>query len=170
MKNLAFTNASGGVSVIHPAAKEDLETTLGVLTDEQYSNRVLADNLREGVITAETQLYEVDDSSLPDREFRNAWILEDGSITHDLEKARAIQLERIRLAREPKLAELDQQYMLSLEQGNTTAIAEIVSQKQVLRDITEPLKVAELTSIEDVKEAFPDVLKADENDQPTDGD
>jgi len=78
-----------------------------------------------------------------------------------MEPATYIDLRKRLIDRHPVLAqkilELDKKFMLALERGQDTS--SIVSAKQELRDITEPLKNAVLTSIEDVKGAFPAKLK-----------
>lgn len=152
MKKIAYTRADGGVSIVIPAPKEALEKVLGPLTDEQYESHV-----RERSIPADaTNVMDVEDESfLIDREFRDAWTSDGKVITHDLEKARKIQLERIRAAREPKLATLDKEFMLAIEKGDEAKRSEIVASKQQLRDITEPLKALQPASIEDIKAAFP---------------
>ena len=50
----------------------------------------------------------------------------------DMAKAKEIHKEKIRLAREPKLAELDIEFQKALETGASTT--DIVSKKQALRD------------------------------------
>ena len=50
----------------------------------------------------------------------------------DMAKAKEIHRQKIRDAREPKLAELDVEFQRALETGESTA--DIVSKKQALRD------------------------------------
>lgn len=50
------------------------------------------------------------------------------------EKAEVATLTRLRLEREPRLAELDVQFMRALEAGEDTSA--IVVQKQAVRDVT----------------------------------
>lgn len=50
------------------------------------------------------------------------------------EKAEAVALTRLRLEREPRMTELDMQFMRALEAGKDTSV--IVVQKQALRDVT----------------------------------
>lgn len=50
------------------------------------------------------------------------------------EKAEAATLNRLRLEREPRLAELDVQFMRALEAGEDTST--IAAQKQAVRDVT----------------------------------
>ena len=53
-------------------------------------------------------------------------------IKTDMVKAKEIHKARIRLAREPKLAELDIEFQKALETGASTT--DIVAKKQALRD------------------------------------
>lgn len=149
-----YTRPDGGVSIVYPVTKEQIEKQLGALTDEQYEAHV-----RERSIPIDAvNVTEVDDADIPsDREFRDAWKQLDAKIDFDLEKAKAIQLNRVRAAREPKLVELDKQFMFAIERGEDTK--EIVAQKQKLRDITEPLKALAPSSIDDIKNGFPGELK-----------
>ena len=156
MKKIAYTRADGGVSIVYPVAKEQIEKVLGPLTEEQYEAHV-----RERSIPSDAlNVHDFNDESfLADREFRDAWVSDGKTISHDLEKARDIQLKRIRLAREPKLEALDKEFMLAVEKGDDSKRNEAAAAKQALRDITEPLKALVPTSIEDIKAAFPAELK-----------
>lgn len=153
MNKFAYINKNGQLCLVIPALKEDLEKVLGPLSDEQYEAHIIERSIPKG-----TSFSQIMDADIPtSREFRDAWQLENGTITYDLEKARNIQLDKIRAARVPKLVKLDEEFMRALEKG--TLPEELVAKKQVLRDITEPLKVMVLKSIEDVEGAFPDELK-----------
>lgn len=155
MKKLLYTRPDdGGVTIVIPAAKEKMEEILGPLSDAQYESHVRSRSIPVDAIN----VVELDESSLPDREFRNAWKQNGATIDFDLIKAKNIQLERIRLARAPKLDELDKEFMLALEQGDDVKKAEIVAAKQALRDITEPLKSLNPSSIDDIKASFPESL------------
>jgi hypothetical protein len=68
------------------------------------------------------------------RTFRNAWRLEGDVIAVDMDLAREIAREKIRMARAPVLASLDVQYMRATEVG--TDAGPIIESKQWLRDIT----------------------------------
>lgn len=148
-----FTRVDGGVTVIHGMPKSDIEKMLGTLTDEAYENHVYERSIPKDA----KNVAKITIDELPDREFRDAWVHDGKFFDHDLDKAREIQLEKIRKAREPKLVELDKEFMIALETGAPSE--EIVAKKKILRDITEPLKNAVLTSIDDVRKAFPDALK-----------
>ena len=69
-----------------------------------------------------------------ERTFREGWEAnaDTGVISVNMEKAKDIWRDKIRLAREPELAKLDTAFMKAQETGaDTTAI---VAQKQALRD------------------------------------
>lgn len=156
MKKIAYTRLDGGVSIVIPAPKEALEKVLGPLTDEQYEAHVR----KRSIPTDAINVHDVEDESfLTDREFRDAWISNGSAILHNLEKAKDIQLKRIRLARESKLEVLDKEFMLAIERGDDVAKLKVTADKQTLRDITEPLKALVPISIEDIRAAFPAELK-----------
>lgn len=163
MNLIAYTNIDGATHIVNAASKVSIHRDLkranpefpDVWSDEDF-NAFVKSKLPQNA----ANIIELTLEDLPsDREFRNAWDIQDAKIGYDLEKARGIQLERIRAARAPVLAELDKQFIIAQETQDAAALAEIVSKKQSLRNITEPLKTAILTSIDDVKAVFPDELK-----------
>lgn len=74
----------------------------------------------------------------------------------NIEKAKAIHLDKFRAARAPKLAKLDIDFMKAVEANDEAKKAEIVAAKQALRDVT-------LTTLPDdlagIKATWPDILK-----------
>jgi len=71
-------------------------------------------------------------------------------------KAKAIWKNKWREARKPLLASLDIEFMKAVESGDSTKQAEIVAQKQALRDVTKtPIPG---TSPEEIKLVWPSVL------------
>jgi hypothetical protein len=68
-------------------------------------------------------------------------------ITINLEKAKGIKKDMLRADRKPLLDKLDIDYMKAIEQGQDTA--EIVAEKQRLRDITKLTDA--VTSVEELK-------------------
>lgn len=69
-------------------------------------------------------------------------------ITINLNKAKEITKERLRLERKPLLEALDVQFQRALETGADTS--EIVAEKQRLRDVTAQADVA--TTIDQLKQ------------------
>jgi hypothetical protein len=78
------------------------------------------------------------------------------SIRINIDKAKAMTLERLRLERAPKLAALDVAFMRAVEQGDTDAQKAIAAQKQALRDVTKVALPDDLNALKDFK---PDILK-----------
>ena len=91
MKRIIFQNESGGVSVIIPS---------GELSIEQVAKK----DVPAGVP------YEiVDVSEVPsDRTFRDAWVMGDCCIDHDLDKCKAIGHDRRRAARAEEFTPYDE--------------------------------------------------------------
>lgn len=159
MNKIAYTNPTEGITcIVIPAPKEKIEKVVGKLTDEEYEAHVRALSIPADAIN----VMDVADADLPIKdEFRNSWVIMNGKVDHDLSKAKDIQLKRVRLAREPKLLDLDKQYMLAEEKGDLTAKANVAAQKQALRDITQPLKDMEPKNIDEIRLAFPEILRSD---------
>lgn len=86
-----------------------------------------------------------------DREFRNAWCDETPTKTVDIDlaKAKEIALAKLRKDRDVTLAELDKQTVIAVGKGDEAARILIESQKQELRDATEPLKRVSATGYND---------------------
>jgi hypothetical protein len=68
-------------------------------------------------------------------------------ITVDIAKAKNIWKEKIRKAREPKLAALDIEFMKAQEAGSDTST--IVAKKKELRDF--PTQVDSATTVDEIK-------------------
>lgn len=155
-KNIVYTRASdGGVSIVLPMDKSTIEKVLGPMTDEQYEQHIWEKGVPQDAITP----ISVDESDFPEeKDFWDALKQDGKKLIFDLDKAKNIQLDRVRIAREPKLLELDKQFMLALEKGEDTK--NIAAEKQALRDITEPLKNLSASNIDDIKNAFPESLKS----------
>ena len=113
---IIFSNTNGGVSVCVPTGELPIEA-------------VLAKDAPSGAII-------VDDATLPqaDNDFFDAWELANGSVSVNLDKAKAMTKTRLRAEREPLFQAQDVLFQRALEShGDTTAI---VAEKQRLRDVT----------------------------------
>ena len=113
---IIFSNANNGVSVCVPTGELPIEA-------------VLAKDAPSGAII-------VDDATLPqaDNDFFDAWELANGSVSVNLDKAKAMTKTRLRAERAPLFAAQDVLFQRALESnGDTSAI---VAEKQRLRDVT----------------------------------
>ena len=117
MQVIIFSNANNGVSVCVPTGELPIEA-------------VLAKDAPSGAII-------VDDATLPQGDgasFFDAWELANGSVSVNLDKAKAMTKTRLRAEREPLLQAQDVLFQRALESnGDTSAI---VAEKQRLRDVT----------------------------------
>jgi hypothetical protein len=99
--------------------------------------------LSRGDIPADWEIVAINIELPTDREWRNAWewTTRDPVIDISLTAARQITKVRIRQERAPLMAALDVQFQRALETSADTA--EIVSEKQRLRDITMQIDTCE---------------------------
>lgn len=98
----------------------------------------------------------VEDLSGIDSDYFNAYEFhpEDGAEVN-IDKAKAIHLDKWRAARAPKLASLDIAYTRADEAGDPAKKTEIAAQKQALRDVTKtPLP----DNLSDLKAVWPSIL------------
>ena len=100
--------------------------------------------------------YKIVDSVDIDSDYFNAYEFDaETGAKINIEKAKAIHLDKFRAARTPKLAKLDIDFMKAVEANDETKKAEIVAAKQALRDVT-------LTPLPDdlggIKSTWPSVL------------
>jgi len=101
--------------------------------------------------------YKIVSSLNIDNDYFNAYEYDetDGANVN-LEKAKAIHKDKWRVARAPKLAKLDIDFMKAVEAGDAQKQSEIATQKQALRDVTNtPL---DGTTLEEIKAVWPAIL------------
>ena len=75
-------------------------------------------------------------------------------ITIDINKAKEVWKDKIRVARKPVLEKLDVDFMRATEQGTDTT--SIVNDKQTLRDL--PSQVDTATTTDEIKAVWNDML------------
>ena len=73
----------------------------------------------------------------------------------NIEKAKAIHLDKFRAARAPKLSALDIEYMKAVESNDEAKKAAVAADKQALRDVTMTTLPDDLTGI---KATWPEIL------------
>jgi len=144
MNRLSFSRPDGGVSFFdnpHSIDPDALEAHLRRKTPNAAGGfyQAVSDDWIRGA--------DVGDSEIPtDRTFRNAWEDNNG-IKVNILKAKDITKNRLRIERKPLLEAQDVAFQRALETGASTA--EIVKEKQRLRDITK--QVDTLTSLDELK-------------------
>ena len=116
MQVIIYTNETGNVSVTVPTGEISIEE---VLAKDCPLNAIIVDN-----------------SELPEEynDLFNAWELVEGKVVVNLDKAKVITKERLRIERTPLMLVQDVAYSRATETGaDTTAI---IAEKNRLRDIT----------------------------------
>ena len=130
MKVIVYTNSNGNISVCYPTGEIPIED-------------VLKKDCPKGAFI-------IDSSELPEEhnEFFNAWKLDNNNkVFVDINKAKEITKDRLRVERKPLLEAQDVLFQRALESNTDTSA--IVAEKQRLRDIT---KLAdEATTLEELK-------------------
>ena len=111
---IIYPNESGGVSVIHPTGELSIE-------------EVAAKDVPEGVP------YEiVEDNAIPsDRTFRNAWVMGERAVKHDLARCKAIAHDRRRAARAEEFAPFDEVIAKQIPGADTKKVE---AERQKIRD------------------------------------
>lgn len=94
-------------------------------------------------------------NELPDIYFQEAWKFDNFEISIDIDKAKQIQFEKFRKARDPILKKLDIEFMKAVESGDKKIQKSIASKKQELRDIT---SINLSNNLDEIKNTWPDVL------------
>jgi hypothetical protein len=75
-------------------------------------------------------------------------------INVNMDKARDIHREKIRAARNPKLAAKDVDFMRAVEAGDTDTQATVAAEKQALRDATAAAAIDAATTPDELKAAW----------------
>jgi hypothetical protein len=100
--------------------------------------------------------YKIVDSLDLDNDYFNAYdYSEESGAEVNIDKAKAIHLDKFRAARKPLLSKLDVDYMKAIEVEDSVAASAIAVQKQELRDIT---KIELPDTLPEIKETWPEIL------------
>lgn len=127
-KVLIIERADGGVSVMHPSPEKILRlgSAEAVLESEIIRGRVPDDAISHKIVEI---------SVLPNRTFRDAWGYSGGAIIEDMPKARIIHMDRIKIVRDAKLLEENENLEAAIDAGDTTEEAAVRSRRQTLRNL-----------------------------------
>lgn len=106
-------------------------------------------------VPADTEYAIVDDLGDLDNEYFDAFEYGNLGLRCDIDKAKAIHLDKFRAARTPLLQKLDVDYMKAIEVEDHSAAAAIALKKQELRDIT---KIELPSTLPEIKAVWPEIL------------
>lgn len=163
-KKIVYTNSEGNCSVVSMApdmfnpesgTRKNLEAQgITFATDEEVMAFIIKKSIPEG-----TTYKIIDATALPaDRTFREAWTVATDKVKEDLEKAKIIHLNRLRVIRNKQLDKTDILLMKAQEQGTEEDVATLKTDRQALRDMPETTDLSTITKIKDLKEVMPEVL------------
>ena len=80
---LAYNNSDGVACIVYAVPKERIELELGLMTDAEYRDHVIARSIPPGVAYVKLS----DKWTPPPREQRNAWTVRAGKVEIDAAKA-----------------------------------------------------------------------------------
>lgn len=122
----ALTKTDGTVSIMHTLDGDGIEAELAKWPAE----------LRAEIVSH----VEISQADIPqDRQFRNAWVLNNGKVEPDYNKSITLTEERLRFERNGKLEELDKEQLIAIGAGDEARRQEIEAEKQVYRDLFDGL-------------------------------
>jgi hypothetical protein len=95
---------------------------------------------------------EINDSDMPDRTYRNAWITKGNKkIEHDMTKAKEIHKDLLRQFRNCYFARLDTEFQKAVDTNDEEKKLNISKKRQELRDVTLHPAIEKAKTIEDLK-------------------
>jgi len=152
-KVIIYTRPDGGLSVCVPVISRDDPKDF---TAEQALQRALAKDVPANAASVQV----VEHTAVPsDRTFRNAWRQTGPTVGCDMPKAVEIWQQKIREARAPILAKLDEEYLRADEVGDNAKKKQIADKKAALRNATEDPRIFTAKTPEELKAVWPEVLK-----------
>lgn len=147
-KIIAINLKSGGVAIMH-VLKKDADLEKEVLKWDSYVDPADGKTKQKNSFESYSEITEKDIPT--DRTFRAAWKTDSkGKFKVDMQEARKIQMNKIRLKRDEKLKELDIETLRGVD---------VQKEKQALRDIPQTFSLDEITDPEELKNKFPKELK-----------
>ena len=139
MSEVILYEHEGGIAVSVPAPNVDIQTVIARDIPQDCDYNI------------------VDSAKLPnDRTFRGAWTMD---CTVDMDKAKDIWIDQIRIVRNERLKELDIEWMKAMENGENKEASNIAAVKQALRDVTERKDIHNCKTVASLKKYWPQVLE-----------
>ena len=162
-KVIVIKNSDGSVGIVVPAPEmfdgesrtRKILAEQNILTGENSEEKILEWIIKKDVPVGASYRI-IDRSQLPaDRTFRDAWTDDFPTETVDInmEKARAIHMDKIRTARNKALAKLDAEHRKA--SGDVSKQAEIDAKAQILRDIPSTFDLSIANTIDELKSLWP---------------
>lgn len=157
VQKIAITRGDGGVSIMAFV----VEGRGGILPEgavwfsdgvwvREPSDKNIESEVRKVVPAFESWRRISDDEVPADRTFRDA-LVDNGTLEHDIEKAREIHRDALRHERAKVFPDLDVAWMRAFASGDGKAAQAIEDQRQALRDVTADQRIDAAVSVEELK-------------------
>lgn len=101
--------------------------------------------------------YAVVGDVLSDRYFRDAWSLSENGLVVDFDKAKDVQMRKIRAARDSALKKLDKEIIKVIGQDDKVSVIE--TKRQALRDLPQNVDFGGIKSTDELKTVWPTELE-----------
>ena len=134
---------------------EDFEGLHVVIPSPDWAGTL--EELAKSVAPEDCQIVE-DDIIPADRTFRNAWKAGGGGIAVDLDKAKQIWADKLRLERKPLFEKNDIALMDAVTSGDTAAKQAAIEMRDALRDLPEHPDIENAATPDELKALTIDVL------------
>jgi hypothetical protein len=161
---IAITRQDGGVSIMSfvtlgrgTVLPDGAEWAREGLWFRQPSDQNIQNEVARAVPDA-TGWHRITEADIPaDRTFRDALVHVDGTLKHDVQRAKAVVLRNVRHLRAHKLDELDREFNravgVNVMTGDGSAAREVETRRQALRDLPATLALDQHTTIEGLRAA-----------------
>ena len=104
-----------------------------------------------------------EDLTLGFYQYQNSYYIDQNILKYDINIAKQIHIDRIRILRDAKFAPLDVAFMRAVERGDVAKQQEIAAEKQKLRDITAHPAIDAATTLEELRDLTIDMLLSSTN-------
>ena len=141
--------------------KKEIPESYAFLEDGQFKVVTLAEETigsfakRVGLTKSEFTSVTAQDITA---DFFNAYEIKSGKISCNIEKAKKIKMDNLRIVRSEKFKKLDTEYIIALEVGDEVVKKEISQEKQKLRDMPNDPEFAKITTVEQLIMYEPAIL------------
>lgn len=148
MKRILYTKSDGGVVVVTP--------TININDPEGFTEQDAIDRAMKRLPIDAIDVRVVEDATIPrDRTFRDSWENNESGPKVNMNKAKAIHMNRIRDMRNQKLDKLDKDLMRAQESDDNKTASEIKAEKNRLRNLPQTFDLTSATTPEQLKALWP---------------
>lgn len=146
---IAYTAISGDVAIAHSASKEQVELSMGPLSDDEFAAHILERSVPDGA--ANVMVFPENWSPPDSGIYRAAWQCVDGEVKIGMGRAKQIHRQMLRDRRAVLFSGLDVEFIRAQEDDDREALKRIAAQKKKLRDVTSHPLIDKAETINDLE-------------------